>query len=108
MREIQIVKNSVRETLAGISPSLKLQFHAIMSVYITKNILKFPTNGNVGVYEKERNAKGDETVKIKILQKYNEKFDELPKQYHPDLELALILDLFLDLFRTKKTIIFDA
>ena len=61
----------------------------------------------IGIYEKERTLKHDETMKFKIVNKYNELMDEfggIDTQY----ELALVCDLILDVFRYKQKPVIDA
>ena len=41
-------------------------------------------------------------MKLKIIQLYNTKMNTLPEKFHAELDLAVLMDLFLDIFRHKR------
>ena len=85
----------------------KLQFYAILSVYVTNNIEKF-SQEKANVFGKVRNSKNDDEMKIILINQYNKEADNLPNHYYEVFDLNVICDIILDLFRFKTKIIIDA
>ena len=54
------------------------------------------------VFEKVRSNAQDDALKINIIKAYNEKMDTLPEKYYPEFDLAVLMDLLLDIFRNKR------
>jgi hypothetical protein len=78
-----------------------------LSVYVTNNIDKFSLE-NANVFGKVRNSKIDDDMKLVLINQYNKFADDLPNYYYEDLDLNVICDLILDLFRYKSKTIIDA
>jgi hypothetical protein len=78
-----------------------------LSVYVTNNIDKF-SQENANVYGKVRNSKNDDDMKLVLINQYNQLADDLPNYYYEELDLNVICDLILDLFRYKSKTIIDA
>jgi hypothetical protein len=78
-----------------------------LSVYVTNNIDKFSLE-NANVFGKVRNSKNDDDMKLVLINQYNKFADDLPNYYYEDLDLNVICDLILDLFRYKSKTIIDA
>jgi len=78
-----------------------------LSVYVTNNIEKFSLE-NANVFGKVRNSKNDDDMKLVLINQYNKFADDLPNYYYEDLDLNVICDLILDLFRYKSKTIIDA
>ena len=49
-----------------------------------------------------RSSVSDETLKLKFIKFYNEKMNTLPEKYYHEIDLAVLMDLFLDIFRYKR------
>jgi hypothetical protein len=47
-------------------------------------------------------------MKLVLINQYNKFADDLPNYYYEDLDLNVICDLILDLFRYKSKTIIDA
>jgi len=69
-------------------------------VYVDTHIGSYP--GSTKVFEKVRSNAADEALKLKIIKLYNQKMNVLPEKYLPDFDLAVVMDLFLDIFRHKR------
>jgi hypothetical protein len=78
-----------------------------LSVYVTNNIDKF-SQEHANVYGKVRNSKNDDDMKLVLINQYNQLADDLPNYYYEELDLNVICDLILDLFRYKSKTIIDA
>eukprot|EP00347_Sterkiella_histriomuscorum_P003092 403365623 len=97
--------NKISDTFMALNNEQRVFFFSIMADYIEQQMGKGAVT--IGIYEKERTLKHDETMKFKIVNKYNELMDEfggIDTQY----ELALVCDLILDVFRYKQKPVIDA
>lgn len=60
------------------------------------------------MFGKVRNSKSDDEMKIILINQYNKEADDLPNHYYEVLDLNVICDIILDLFRFKSKTIIDA
>jgi hypothetical protein len=107
IQKIKIVKGKVKETIEQMSTDQKLQFYAILSIYITNNLDRFPT-ASVNIMGKVRNSKSDEEQKMLLMNQYNQYLDDLPNHYIEKFDVNIICDLILDLLRYKVKPVIDA
>lgn len=59
-------------------------------------------------YDKERTSSVDEKVKFKLIALYNKELDRLADKYTPDIDIAVIADVLLDIYRHKTVKVLDA
>ena len=86
----------MHDTLTDLSPVVKEQLLAILSVYVDAHLASYQ---QAKVFDKVRSNPADDALKLKIIKLYNQKMNLLPEKYAPEMDLAVVIDLFLDIFR---------